>query len=111
MHGVSLENCPETDHKVVADMSSDFLTREVPWDTIAVAYAGAQKSLGPAGLCVVIVHSSVIDQAPDLPSYLSYSKHAKGKSLANTPPVFSICLLYTSPSPRDRTRSRMPSSA
>ncbi len=90
IHGVSLPTLPQTAHRVVADMSSDFLTRNIDWDTIAIAYAGAQKSLGPAGLCVAIVHSSVIDEAPELPTYLSYAKHAKGKSVANTPPVFSI---------------------
>lgn len=90
VHGVSLIDLPETDHRVIADMSSDFLTRPIDWNTIAIAYAGAQKSLGPAGLCVAIVHNSVIDNVPSLTSYLSYAKHAKGKSVANTPPVFSI---------------------
>lgn len=77
--------------RLVADMSSDYLTRPIEWDLFDLVYGGAQKNLGPAGLAVVFVRSSVLDRAPEnLPSYLSYRFHAKSNSLANTPPMFSI---------------------
>ena len=56
-----------------------------------MVYGGAQKNLGPAGLTVVFVRDSVLDEIPStVPSYLSYATHAGSDSLANTPPVFSI---------------------
>ena len=75
----------------VADMSSDYLTRHVPWELFDIVYGGAQKNLGPAGLAVVFVRRSVLDGEPEgLPSYLRYSTHADSDSLSNTPPVFAI---------------------
>ena len=81
------------DHGVrqVADMSSDYLSRPIPWDLFDVVYGGAQKNLGPAGLAVVFVRKSVLDaDTTKLPSYLRYDLHAEADSLANTPPVFAI---------------------
>ncbi|MDH3678729.1 MAG: 3-phosphoserine/phosphohydroxythreonine transaminase [Acidimicrobiia bacterium] len=78
-------------HRLVADMSSDYLSREIDWEPFDVIYGGAQKNLGPAGLAVVFARKSVVEAGPDdLPSYLSYRTHASSDSLANTPPVFSI---------------------
>lgn len=75
----------------VIDMSSDYLTRRIPWDHFDLVYGGAQKNLGPAGLSVVFVRQSVLDAAPKhLPTYLRYDTHAAADSLANTPPVFAI---------------------
>lgn len=79
------------DVPLVADMSSDYLTRPIDWDRFDLVYGGVQKNLGPAGLAVVFVRSSVLDRAPEnLPSYLRYQLHANSNSLANTPPMFSI---------------------
>ena len=81
------------DHGVrqVADMSSDYLSRPIPWDLFDVVYGGAQKNLGPAGLAVVFVRRSVLDHdLSHLPSYLRYDLHSEADSLANTPPVFAI---------------------
>ncbi len=89
--GVRLPEFYEVDVRQVADMSSDYLTRPIPWERFDVVYGGAQKNLGPAGLTVVFVRQSVLADIPDsVPSYLSYATHAKGDSVANTPPVFSI---------------------
>ncbi|MEZ5279874.1 MAG: 3-phosphoserine/phosphohydroxythreonine transaminase [Acidimicrobiales bacterium] len=75
----------------VADMSSDYLTREIPWDNYDLVYGGAQKNLGPAGVAVVFVRKSVLEQGPNnLPKYLDFKVHADADSLANTPPMFSI---------------------
>jgi phosphoserine aminotransferase len=75
----------------VADMSSDYLTRPIPWDRFDLVYGGAQKNVGPAGLTVVFVRNSVLEAIPaSVPSYLSYATHAKADSVANTPPVFAV---------------------
>jgi phosphoserine aminotransferase len=77
--------------RLVGDMSSDYLSRPIDWEPFDLVYGGAQKNLGPAGLTVVLVRSSIIDRARDgLPSYLRYDTHAASASLANTPPVFSV---------------------
>ncbi len=79
------------DTSLVADMSSDILSRPVPVDKFALIYAGAQKNLGPAGATIVIIRDDVWKNAPsDLTAYLSYKTHAEKNSLYNTPPVFSI---------------------
>ncbi len=76
---------------IVADMSSDYMSRPIPWDRFDVVYGGAQKNLGPAGLSVVFIRSSLLEEMPDtLPDYLSYKYHEPAGSLANTPPVFAI---------------------
>lgn len=79
------------DTPLVADMSSDILSRPVPVEKFALIYAGAQKNLGPAGATIVIVRDDVWKNVPsDLTAYLSYKTHAEKNSLYNTPPVFSI---------------------
>lgn len=76
---------------VVADMSSDIMSRPVSFEDFALVYAGAQKNLGPAGVTVVIIREDMLERCPDtLPAYLSYKTHARTNSLYNTPPVFSI---------------------
>lgn len=89
--GIRLPEFYDLDLRQVADMSSDYLTRSIPWDRFDVVYGGAQKNLGPAGLAVVFVRNETLDEIPaTIPSYLSYATHAGSGSLANTPPVFSI---------------------
>lgn len=89
--GIRLPEFYDLDVRQVGDMSSDYLTRPIPWDRFDLVYGGAQKNLGPAGLAVVFVRDSVLEQTPShLPSYLRYDTHGKADSLANTPPVFSI---------------------
>lgn len=89
--GIRLPDFYDIGVRQVIDMSSDYLTRAIPWDRFDVVYGGAQKNLGPAGLTVVFVRQSVLDDIPaTVPSYLSYATHASSDSLANTPPVFSI---------------------
>lgn len=89
--GIRLPEFLDIDVPQVIDMSSDYLTRAIPWDRVDVVYGGAQKNLGPAGLTVLFVRNSVLDNEPrQLPAYLRYQYHATADSLANTPPVFSI---------------------
>ncbi|MGI9614182.1 MAG: 3-phosphoserine/phosphohydroxythreonine transaminase [Acidimicrobiales bacterium] len=91
IEGVRFTNFDGFDARLVADMSSDYLSRPIDWDLFDLVYGGAQKNLGPAGLAVVFVRSSIVEQTPEqLPAYLRYDTHAKSKSLANTPSVFAI---------------------
>jgi phosphoserine aminotransferase len=72
-------------------MSSDYLSRTIPWDRFDLIYGGAQKNLGPAGVTLVFVRRAVLaDTNEQLASYLRYPVHAEARSLHNTPPVFSI---------------------
>lgn len=76
---------------VVADMSSDYLSRPIDWSAFDLVYGGIQKNLGPAGVAVVVVRRSLLDRTPDhVPAYLRYETHVSSDSLANTPAVFSI---------------------
>ncbi len=91
IEGVRFSGFDGFDARLVADMSSDFLSRPIDWDLFDLVYGGAQKNLGPAGLAVVFVRSSIVEQTPaGLPAYLRYDTHASSNSLANTPSVFAI---------------------
>lgn len=76
---------------LVADASSDFLSRPVDVAGLDLLYAGAQKNAGPAGVTIVVVRRDVLDRAPDgLPVMLDYRTFVEHDSLYNTPPIFSI---------------------
>ena len=90
IHGTRLSEWPN-EARLVADMSSDYISRAIPWDRFDLVYGGAQKNLGPAGLTIVFVRHSVLEETNrDLASYLRYDIHAAKNSLYNTPPVFAI---------------------
>ena len=75
-------------------MSSDILSRVFDVSKFSLIYAGAQKNLGPAGVTVVIIRRSLLDQAnTKLPTMLRYGTYAKDNSLYNTPPTFAIYLM------------------
>jgi len=93
--GIQWKEFPDTGPvPLIADMSSDILSRAVPVERFGLIYAGAQKNLAPAGLTVVIISEDMLRRCPEeLPSYLSYRTHAEGNSLYNTPPVFAIWVM------------------
>ena len=94
IHGVRMTEWPETDVPLVGDMSSDYLTRSIPWERFDAVYGGAQKNLGPAGLGIVFVRRTALDTAnKDLAAYLRWDIHADKNSLYNTPPVFAIYMM------------------
>ena len=75
---------------LVGDFSSTILSRPVEVERFAVIYAGAQKNMGPAGLCVVIVREDLIGKPrADTPAMLQYRSHADAGSMYNTPPTWS----------------------
>jgi len=93
--GIEFGEYPDTGSvPLVADMSSDILSRPVPFARFALIYAGAQKNLGPAGNTVVIIRKDVLEQCrEDLPAYLAYKSHVPDKSMYNTPAVFAIYMM------------------
>jgi len=79
---------------VVADMSSDIMSRQVDVSRFALIYAGAQKNIGPAGVTLVIIKDEFLEKGADnLTTMLSYKTHAKENSLYNTPPCFAIYIV------------------
>ncbi len=88
--GVQFQDFPETSVPLVADMSSDILSRPVDVSRFGVIYAGAQKNIGPAGLTVVIVRHDLVGHAREgTPSMLDYAVHASAGSMSNTPPTYT----------------------
>jgi phosphoserine aminotransferase len=79
---------------LVADSSSDILSRPIDVNKYAVIYAGAQKNLAPAGVTLVIIRKDLLERSPkNLPTMLNYNTHVKERSLYNTPPVFAIYVM------------------
>jgi phosphoserine aminotransferase len=90
--GVEFNWVPDTGKvPLVADMSSNILSRPYDVSQFGLIYAGAQKNIGPAGLTVVIVRDDLVGHAdPRLPTMLDYKIHADNDSMYNTPPTFAI---------------------
>ncbi len=79
---------------MIADMSSDIMSRKINVNDFGLIYAGAQKNLGPSGVALVIIRKDLAERTPDtVPTMLRYSTYIKEKSLFNTPPTFSIYML------------------
>lgn len=79
---------------LVADMSSDILSRKIDVSKFGLIYAGAQKNLAPAGVTLVIMRKELADRAPEsLPTMFRYKTHLEKNSLYNTPPTFPIYML------------------
>lgn len=92
--GAQWQSFPKTKAPLVADMSSDILSRRFDMNDFGVIYAGAQKNMGPSGVTVVIVRKDLAEAAPsDLPGIFRYQTHADNDSMYNTPPCFSVYLL------------------
>lgn len=93
--GIQFQSFPETGNvPMIADMSSDILSRRLDISKFGVIYAGAQKNMGPAGVTLVIMRNDLIDNAADgLISMMSYKIHREKESMYNTPPCFSIYIV------------------
>lgn len=89
--GSQWKTFPKTDAPLVADMSSDFLSRPIDVKQFGLIYAGAQKNLGPAGVALVIIRKDLAERVSEkVPTMLKYKTHIEENSLYNTPPCFSI---------------------
>ncbi len=96
IHGVEWPAAPDAPAGVplVADSSSDFLSRPLDVARHGLIYAGAQKNLGPAGVTLVIVREDLLERVPaNLPLMLDYKVQADNKSLYNTPPCYTIYIV------------------
>jgi phosphoserine aminotransferase len=92
IEGTEFSNIPDSGGMpLVADASSDILSRQLDFSKFSMVYAGAQKNLGPAGVTLVVARKSFLEQSrEDIPMILGYKTHAKNDSLYNTPPVFGV---------------------
>lgn len=96
IEGTQMHAIPETSVPLVADMSSDILSRTMDFNRFALIYAGAQKNIGAAGVNMVIIRKDILGKVSrPLPSMMDYREHITAGSMLNTPPVFAIyvCLL------------------
>ncbi|MGI6087569.1 MAG: 3-phosphoserine/phosphohydroxythreonine transaminase [Kiritimatiellia bacterium] len=92
--GTQWKTFPRTAAPLVADMSSDILSRPLDIRQFGAVYAGAQKNLGPSGIALLVIRKDLTEHVPDnLPVMLRYQTHIKENSLYNTPPTFSIYLM------------------
>ncbi len=92
INGLEFDGVPNTgDVPLVADMSSHILSRPIDVSQYGVIYGGAQKNIGPAGLCIVIVREDLLDRASPLtPAVFNWKMQAENQSMINTPPTYSI---------------------
>jgi len=96
IHGVEFQQLPDlaalgSDAPLVIDFSSHVASRPVDWSKVGVAFGGAQKNLGPAGLTLVVVREDLLGHAlPICPSAFDYKIVAEHDSMYNTPPTWGI---------------------
>lgn len=84
------------DVPLVADMSSDILSRSMDFNKFDLIYAGAQKNVGAAGVNLIVVNKNILGKVNrTLPSMMDYRNHIENGSMLNTPPVFAVyvCML------------------
>jgi len=95
INGTQYHFFPETGEvPLIADMSSEAMSREVDVSRFAMIFAGAQKNLGPAGVTLVILRKDLAERvSASVPTMLKYSTHIEKGSLFNTPPAFSIYMV------------------
>ena len=92
--GIRWMKFPKVETPLIVDMSSDILSREIDITQFDMAYAGAQKNLGPSGLVVVIMKKELTERTPEnTPIFMRYSTHIEEGSLYNTPNTWAIYLL------------------
>lgn len=92
IYGTRFTELPDTGNApLVADMSSNILSQAYDVSKFGLIYAGAQKNMGPAGVCVVIIREDLVrEPALTIPTMLTYKTYVKEDSLYNTPPTFGI---------------------
>ncbi|MGC9324376.1 MAG: 3-phosphoserine/phosphohydroxythreonine transaminase [Desulfomonilia bacterium] len=96
IYGTQWQRFPDTKGiPLVADMSSDILSREIDVSRFGIIYAGAQKNMGPAGVTCVIIREDLVEKAPaNVPTMLTYKAHVENNSCYNTCPVSSIYVVH-----------------
>ena len=95
IYGTEYGYVPETGNvPLIADMSSDMLSRPLDYKKFSLIYAGVQKNLGPAGVVMAVAKKSFVEKSPaTIPTMLRYETFYKKNSLYNTPPAFCIYMV------------------
>ena len=94
IYGTEIHTDMDSPVLLVADMSSDIMSRPVDVSKYAIIYGGAQKNVGPAGVTFVIIRKDILGRVSrHIPSMLDYRIHIEGESMYNTPPVFPIFIM------------------
>ncbi|HPV87749.1 MAG TPA: 3-phosphoserine/phosphohydroxythreonine transaminase [Bacteroidales bacterium] len=94
IYGTEIHYDMDSPVPLIADMSSDIMSRPVDISKYALIYGGAQKNVGPAGVTFVIIRKDILGKVSrHIPSMLDYRIHIEGGSMFNTPPVFPIFIM------------------
>ena len=94
IYGTEIHKDMDSPVPLIADMSSDIMSRPVDVSKYALIYGGAQKNVGPAGVTFVIVKKDILGKVTrSIPSMLDYRTHVDGGSMFNTPPVYPIYIM------------------
>ena len=94
IYGTEIREDLESPVPMIADMSSDIMSRPVDVSRYDMIYGGAQKNVGPAGVAFVIVRKDALGKVSRyIPTMLDLRTHIDGKSMFNTPPVFAIYVM------------------
>ncbi len=96
IYGTQWQKIPVTSNSLVADMSSDILSRELNFNAFDLIYAGAQKNIGAAGVTILVVNKNILGKVKrNIPTMMDYRNHIAEGSMLNTPPVFAVytCML------------------
>lgn len=95
IYGTEIHTDMDSPVNLIADMSSDILSRPVDVSKYALIYGGAQKNVGPAGVTFVIVREDILGKTErHLPTMLDFRTHINDNSMFNTPPVFPIFVMH-----------------
>ena len=91
IYGTQWHQIPNVSMPLIADMSSDILSRKLDFNSFALIFAGAQKNMGAAGTTLVIVNKQIPGKVKRaIPAIMDYRNHIKAESMLNTPPVFAV---------------------
>lgn len=92
--GVQYKEFPKTKAPLIADMSSDIMSRRLNINDFGLIYAGAQKNIGPSGLALVIIRKDLMERCPEtVNKFYRYSTHAKEGSMYNTPNTWGVYIV------------------
>jgi phosphoserine aminotransferase len=91
IYGTQWHEIPKVNMPLIADMSSDILSRKMDFNSFGLIFAGAQKNMGAAGTNLVVVNKNILGKVKrPIPAIMDYRNHIEAKSMLNTPPVFAI---------------------
>jgi phosphoserine aminotransferase len=91
IYGTQWQKIPEVSMPLIADMSSDILSRKLDFNSFDLIFAGAQKNMGAAGATLVVVNQQILGKLKrPISPIMDYQNHIQAKSMLNTPPVFAV---------------------